>query len=30
MIFLPKYVHLNGQKFSGDLEQFSFTPKFLG
>ena len=25
-----KYVHFNGQMFSGILEQLSFTPTFLG
>ena len=27
---LPKYVHFNGQTFSGVFEQFSFTAKFFG
>ena len=30
MIFLPIYVHFNGQMFSSVFEQFSFTSKFFG
>ena len=29
-LFLPIYVHFNGQTFSSDFEQFSFTSKFFG
>ena len=29
MIFLLIYVNYNGQTFSGDFEQFSFTSKFF-
>ena len=28
--FLPKFVHLHGQKFSGVLEKFSCTSSFFG
>ena len=30
MIFLSKYVHSNGLKLSGVLEEFSITSRFLG
>ena len=30
MFFLPKFVHLHGQKFSGVLEKFSCTSSFFG
>ena len=30
MIFLPKFVHLHGQKFNGVLEKNSCTSCFLG
>ena len=30
MIFLPIYVHFNGQTLSSVFEQFSFTSKFFG
>ena len=30
MSFLPKYVHFNGLKLSGALEEFSNTSQFLG
>ena len=29
-IFLPKFVHLHGQKFSGVLKKFSCTSLFFG
>ena len=29
-VFLSKHVHINGQKHSSALEQFSFTLRFLG
>ena len=29
MIFLPKFVHLHGQQFSGVLEKLSCTSSFL-
>ena len=28
--FLPKFVHLHGQKFSGVFEKFSRTSSFFG
>ena len=28
--FLPKFVHLHGQQFSGVLEKFSCTSSFFG
>ena len=30
MKILPKYVHFNGLKLSGALEEFSITSQFLG
>ena len=29
MIFLPQFLHLHGQKFSGVLEKFSCTSSFF-